>query len=175
MSRKLATLVAALALIAVAAPLAAQRGDDSKRKSKNGHSEGVAGGAAVAIDYGRPKVGGRAIWGGLVPYGKVWRTGADEATTVRFDRDVLVEGQKLAAGTYALFTIPTEGKWTVIFNRTAQQWGAYDYKEADDALRVEVAPRAHDHVEELELAIEGDAILLRWEKLEVPIAVRAAG
>jgi hypothetical protein len=176
MSRKLAVSVAAvLTLIAVAAPLAAQRGDDAKRKSKNGRVEGVAGGVAVAIDYGRPKVGGRAIWGALVPYGKVWRTGADEATTVRFDRDVLVEGQKLAAGTYALFTIPTEGNWTVIFNRTAQQWGAYDYKEADDVLRVEVTPRAHDHVEELDFAVAGDAILLRWEKLEVPIAVRAAG
>src|SRR5690606_34293210 len=99
----------------------------------------------------------------------------DEATTVRFDRDVLVEGQKLAAGTYALFTIPTEERWTVIFNRTAEQWGAFDYRQADDALRVEVTPRAHEHVEELELAVEGDAILPRWEKLEVPIAVRAAG
>lgn len=175
MSRKLATFVVALALIATAAPLAAQRGDDTKRKSKNGRAEGMAGGAAVTIEYGRPKVGGRAIWGALVPYGKVWRTGADEATTVRFDRDVLVEGQRLAAGTYALFTIPTEAKWTVIFNRTAQQWGAYDYKKADDVLRVEVAPRAHEHVEELELAIEGDAILMRWEKLELPIVVRAAG
>lgn len=176
MFRKLAVSAAAvLALIVAAAPLVAQRGDDTKRKSKNGRAEGVAGGAAVVVEYGRPKVGGRAIWGELVPYGKVWRAGADEATTVRFDRDVLVEGKPLAAGTYALFTIPTEARWTVIFNRTAQQWGAYDYKEADDVLRVEVTPRAHEHVEELDFAIADDAILLRWEKLEVPIAVRAAG
>lgn len=176
MNRKLPALaVAAVALLAAALPLGAQRGDDSKRKSKNGLAEGTAGGAAVVVEYGRPKVGGREIWGSLVPYGKVWRTGADEATTIRFDRDVLVEGRQLAAGTYALFTIPTEAKWTVIFNRTAEQWGAYDYKESEDVLRVEVAPRAHEHVEELEFAIEGDAVLLRWAELEVPIAVRAAG
>lgn len=175
MNRKLPALAVAVVALLAAAPLFAGRGDDSKRKSKNGLAEGTAGGAAVVVEYGRPKVGGRAIWGSLVPYGKVWRTGADEATTIRFDRDVVVEGQRLAAGTYALFTIPTEAKWTVILNRAAEQWGSYDYKAEQDVLRVEVSPRAHEHVEELEFAVAGDAVLLRWAELEVPIAVRAAG
>jgi hypothetical protein len=168
-------LTAALALVALAAPTAAQRGDDSKRKSKNARTAGMVGGAQVEIEYGRPEVQGRVIWGGLVPYGRIWRTGADEATTVRFDRDVLVEGERLAAGTYALFTIPGEGSWTVVFNRTAKQWGAYSYDAGQDALRVTVTPREHAHVEALEITLAEGAILLRWEKLEVPIGVRAAG
>lgn len=164
----------ALAVLTAGVTLA-QRGDDSNRKSKNGRTEGTAGGAQVTVEYGRPSVNGRAIWGALVPYGKVWRTGADEATTVTVDRDVLVEGQRLPAGTYALFTIPGEAAWTVIFNRAAKQWGAFEYAAGQDALRVEVAPRAHEHVETLEIAVEGDALVLRWEKLELPVQLAAAG
>ena len=171
--RRFAVLAVLAAL--VAAPVVAQRGDDANRKSKNGHAEGSAGGAQISIDYGRPQVAGRAVWGALVPFGKIWRTGADEATTVTFDRDVAIEGERLEAGTYALFTIPGEESWTVIFNRVAKQWGAFKYEAAEDALRVEVTPRDHDHVEAFEIAVEGDAILLRWEKLEVPIRVAAAG
>lgn len=168
------TRFAIVALAALTAlPLAAPRGDDTSRKSKNGHTEGSAGGARVTLDYGRPAVGGRTVWGALVPYDAVWRTGADEATTVTFDRAVKIEGQPLAAGTYALFTIPSQGKWTVIFNKVAQQWGAFKYDAGQDALRVEVAPRVHAHVEVLEFAVEGDAILLRWERIEVPIRVAA--
>lgn len=173
-NRPLAT-AAAIVLSLAALPLAAQRGDDATRKSKNGHAEGNAGGAQVVVDYGRPQVGGRAVWGALVPYGQVWRTGADEATTVQFDRDVKVEGKPLAAGTYSLFTVPNRGSWTVIFNKVAKQWGAYKYDAAEDALRVEVTPQAHEHVEALEIAVEGDALRVRWEKLEVPIRVAAAG
>lgn len=166
----------ALALAALAAlPALAQRGDDSKRRSKNGRAEGTAGGAQVVVEYGRPSVNGRAIWGALVPYGKVWRTGADEATTVTVDRDVVVEGELLLVGTYALFTIPGESSWTVIFNRVAEQWGAFDHDPGQDALRVEVVPRAHDHVETFEIAVEGDALVLRWEKLEVPVHLAAGG
>jgi hypothetical protein len=169
-------IAAAFTLAALAAlPLAAQRGDDATRKSKNGRAEGRAGGAQLTIDYGRPQVAGRAVWGALVPYGQVWRTGANEATTVTFDRDVKIEGQTLAAGTYALFTIPTASSWTVIFNKVAKQWGAFKYDAAQDTLRVEVTPRAHDHVEAFEIAVEGEAVRLRWEKLEVPIRVAAAG
>jgi hypothetical protein len=171
--RRFAVLAVLAAL--VAAPVVAQRGDDANRKSKNGRAEGSAGGAQISIDYGRPQVAGRAVWGALVPFGKIWRTGADEATTVTFERDVAIEGKRLEAGTYALFTIPGEESWTVIFNRVAKQWGAFKYEAAEDALRVEVTPRDHDHVEAFEIAVESDAILLRWEKLEVPIRVAAAG
>jgi len=126
---------ATMMALALALPLVAQRGDDSKRKSKNGKTEGTVAGVAVVVEYGRPSVGGRAIWGALVPYGQVWRAGADEATTISFDRDVKIEGQALPKGTYALFTIPGESSWTVIFSKTAKQWGAYDYDAKQDALR----------------------------------------
>lgn len=149
----LTTLALALA---VALPAFAGRGDDAKRKSKNGKTEGTIAGVAVTLEYGRPNVAGREIWGKLVPWGQVWRTGADEATTITFGKDVLVEGQKLAAGTYALFTIPGEGEWTVVFNRTAEQWGAYDYDAKQDALRVTVKPGATAApVESLDFVIEG--------------------
>jgi hypothetical protein len=120
-------------------------------------------------------VGGRVIWGGLVPYGQVWRAGADEATTITFDRDVKIEGQALPKGTYALFAIPTATTWTLIFNKTAKQWGAFDYDVKQDALRVTVTPRAGENVEALDFVIEGDAVVLRWEKLAVPFKVAAAG
>ena len=171
-----ARFAVALSLAAMTAfPILAQRGDDANRRSNNGRAEGTAGGARVTIEFGRPSVNGRLIWGELVPYGKVWRTGADEATTVSFDRDVEVEGERLPAGTYALFTIPGEGSWTVIFNKVAQQWGAFDHDASQDALRVEVAPRSHDHVETFEIAVDGEALYLRWENLEVPIRLAAAG
>lgn len=168
----LTTLALALA---VALPAFAVRGDDAKRKSKNGKTEGTIAGVAVTVEYGRPNVAGREIWGKLVPYGQVWRTGADEATTVTFAKDVLVEGQKLAAGTYALFTIPGASEWTVIFNKTAEQWGAYDYDAKQDALRVTVAPgAAAAPVESLDFVIEGDRVVMRWEKVAVGFAVKPA-
>lgn len=165
-------LVAAVSLVAT--PVFAQRGDDANRRSKNGRTEGSVAGAQVTIEYGRPSTAGREIWGALVPYGRVWRTGADEATTVAIDRDLLVEGERLPAGTYALFTIPTEGSWTVIFNRVAEQWGAFRYDSGQDALRVEVTPRPHESVETFEIAIEGEAIVLRWAELEVPVTLAPA-
>ena len=109
-----------------------------------------------------------------MPYGSVWRTGADEATTVSFDRDVTVQGESLAAGTYGLFTIPAEGDWTVVFNGVADQWGAYGYDSEQDALRVSATPREAEHVESMEFVIEGSAVVLRWEKLAVGFEVAAA-
>jgi len=169
------TLVLALALVLVALPALAQRGDDSDRVSKNGKVGGTIDGVTVTLEYGRPNVKERQIWGGLVPYGEVWRTGANEATTITFGSDVTVEGQPLAAGTYSLFTIPGEEEWTVIFNNTAQQWGAFKYDAGQDALRVTVQPRPHDMVESMDFQIEGGEVVLTWEKLAVPFTVAAAG
>lgn len=161
--------LALLALIAV--PLLAERGDDTERASKNGKTEGTIDGVDVTLEFGRPKVKKREIWGELVPWGQVWRTGADEATTITFSDDVTIEGEELPAGTYALFTIPTEDSWTIIFNKTAKQWGAFGYKEADDALRVEVEPKAAEHVEEMNFEIDGSQVVLRWAEMAVPFEV----
>jgi hypothetical protein len=170
---------AALAATAVVfllggSPAEAQRGDDSKRASKNGKVTGTVDGVAVTVEYGRPKVKGRTVWGQLVPYGQVWRTGADEATTITFSADVMVEGKRLPAGTYALFSIPTESGWTWIFNSQAKQWGAFSYKDSADVLRVTAKPAPADPVEEMDFRIEGDTIVLRWEKLAVPMKIQKA-
>jgi hypothetical protein len=118
-------------------------------------------------------VKGRAIYGGLVPYGQVWRAGANDATTIEFSKDVLVQGKKLPAGTYSLFTIPTEKDWTVIFNKTAKQWGAYKYDDKQDALRVTATPRkAATMTEALVYEVTKSGIVLRWENLELPVAIK---
>ena len=127
------------------------------------------------MEYGRPNVKERKIWGGLVPYGKVWRTGANEATTVTVGADVTIQGQKLAAGTYGLFTIPGKDSWVFIFNKGADQWGAFSYDDGKDALRVNAQPKAAEHVESMEFVIEGSSVVLRWEELAVAFEVAAAG
>src|SRR5476651_2097319 len=94
----------------------------------------------ITITYSRPNVKDRVIFGGINPYGQVWRTGANAATTINFSENVIMEGQKVPAGSYSLFTIPDKDEWTVILNKTVKQWGAYSYKEADDFLRFKVKP-----------------------------------
>lgn len=163
-----------LGLFALAGAGWAARGDDKERKSKNGKVEGTAGGAKVVLEYGRPNVAGRKIFGTLVPYGEVWRAGADEATTISFDKNVTIEGQALAAGRYALFLIPTAQDWTVVFNKVADQWGAFKHDAASDALRVTVKPAAHAMVETLEYAVAGDRVEMRWESVAVGFTVKAA-
>ena len=159
-------LTLALALLVAAPALAQERGDDGNRPSKNGLVKGQIGGADVVVTYGRPKVKGRNIWGGLVPYGKVWRAGANEATTISFSKDVQVEGQAVPAGIYSLFIEPSEGSWTVILNKTANQWGAFNYDQSQDLLRVDVEPQSADHQEEMTISIEGDSVALHWEKMK---------
>lgn len=167
-------IVTCLTVVAGLAPaLAQERGDDDDRKSKNGETTATIDGVDVRITYGRPKVRGRTIWGELVPYDAVWRAGADEATTITFSGDVTIEGQPLPAGTYSLFTIPTQETWTVIFNKVANQWGAYDYDDSQDALRVQVQPTTGDHVEELTFSVEGSSVVLAWEALRVAFDVAA--
>lgn len=137
--------------------------------------EGTIGESNVLIQYGAPSVKGRVIWGDLVPYNEVWRTGANEATFVDFDADVKVEGQELKAGRYSLFTIPkSSGKWTVIFN---SEWdlehGHFQYKQENDVLRVESSPQwADQSQEQLSIAIESPGIVVRWEKLILPIVIQ---
>lgn len=155
-------------------PAMAQRGDDSSRLSKNGKVEGTIDGVNIVIEYGRPNVKERKIWGDLVPFDKVWRTGANEATTFTVDKDVTIEGKALAAGTYALFTIPGETEWTFIFNKVAKQWGAGKYDMAQDALRVKVKPGTAEHMEEMTFKIDGNKVVLLWEKLAVGFTVAAA-
>ncbi len=132
----------------------------------------------VTVTYARPGVKGRPIWGALVPYDKVWRTGANDATAVEFSTDVMVQGQKLAAGRYSLHTIPNATEWTVIFNTVADQWGSYSYDEKSDALRVKVAPAQGPHTEWMSFAFtdvdnKGTKLELAWEKVRVVLNITA--
>jgi tetratricopeptide (TPR) repeat protein len=130
----------------------------------------------VTINYHRPLVNKREIWGKLVPYGEVWRAGANENTTIRFTDNVTIDGKPLAKGIYGLHMIPGQNEWTVIFSNVHTAWGSFTYKEADDALRVTVKPQPADFREALTYDfddLKGDATVatLRWEKLAVPFTV----
>lgn len=133
----------------------------------------------ITINYSRPGVKGRTIWGDLVPYDKVWRTGANEATTIAFSTDVTVEGQKLPKGSYSLHTVPGASQWTIIFNKVADQWGSYSYDQAQDALRVNVTPKKAEFREWLtfeipDMTTDTANVVIRWADLAVPFKVDTA-
>jgi len=130
----------------------------------------------ITINYHRPLVKGRKIWGGIVPYSQVWRAGANENTTIEFSDPVNIEGKPLAKGIYGLHMIPTENEWTIIFSKNATAWGSFTYNQAEDALRVTVKPRVADAEEALAYEVDGvtptsAVVALRWEKLAVPFKV----
>ena len=131
----------------------------------------------VNITYHRPAVNKRRIWGGLVPYDTPWRTGANENTTISFSTPVKIEGKDLAAGTYALYAIPSASQWTIIFSKFTGDWGVYNYDPSEDALRVNVTPQALQNAEErltytFDDVTNSSAIAsIRWEKLRVPIKI----
>lgn len=130
--------------------------------------------ANINLTYSAPSVKGRIIWGELVPYGKVWRTGANEATIFETDADLRVGTQILPAGKYSLFTIPGENEWTVIFNKDAEQWGAYKYDASRDALRVNVkAEKSPVFHETLKMEISDNNLILNWENLRWILPIRS--
>lgn len=134
----------------------------------------MASGTNVTINYAQPAVKGRNVWAGdLAPYGKVWRTGANDATTFEVSKDVMINGKALKAGKYALFTIPGEKEWTIIFNKTAKQWGAYSYKEADDVLRVSAKSESAPITERFTIKAENNGMVaLMWDKVKVGFTVK---
>jgi len=138
-------------------------------------TETIVSGASITIDYSQPAVRGRTIGKGLEPIdGKIWRTGANEATVFETSKDIFVQGQKLPAGKYGLFSVVNNGEWTIIFNKTFKQMGAFQYKEADDALRVKAkadkAPEFHERMS-FEIAKSGD-ITLFWGDNRVVFQVK---
>lgn len=143
-----------------------------KRLSPKDSLEAQVGDAMIAVRYSSPRVNGRVIWGKLEPYDKVWRAGANEATTIETSKDLLVNGELLAAGKYSLFLIPREDDdWTFIFNKVWDQWGAYEYNEAEDALRIDAEPEImEENQEELRYDLDEDMqLVFRWEKISLPL------
>jgi len=130
--------------------------------------------ATITIAYSSPSVKGRKIWGGLEAYDKVWRAGANEATTFETDKDIMVQGKALPAGKYSFFLIPKEsGTWTAIFNKEPKQWGAFKYEEAKDALRVDVKTKAlKARQETLVYKVNKAGFTMDWDKVSVPVAIK---
>ena len=130
----------------------------------------------IVVNYHRPAVNNRVIWGSLVPYDQVWRAGANKNTTISFSTDVMVENNKVAAGTYGLHMIPTKNSWTIIFSKDNAAWGSFFYNQANDAVRFTVNPVQNDFQEWLsysfdKLSANSTTLDLKWEKLSVPIKI----
>ena len=146
------------------------------QKTKASPRESVTGKineATISIDYGSPSVKGRKIWGALVPFDKIWRAGANEATTFKTDEDIMVEGKKLPTGNYSLFIIPNEKECIVIFNKKSEQWGAYNYNQELDQLRVVVSPKKESNsTEKLLFLVKNNAIALLWDNWEIALEIK---
>ena len=169
--RRIATFIVMTAFLSSGLVSCAQENKDN-RPSPPRKATGKAGAATVSIDYGSPAMKGRKVFGDLVPYGKVWRAGANEATVFEVDADVKIEGQSLPKGKYGFFTIPGESEWTLIFSKNANQWGSYRYKQEEDALRVKVKPSATSGaVENLTYTVENGRVTLTWENTSVGFTV----
>ncbi len=130
----------------------------------------------VTVKYHQPAKKGREIFGKLVPYGEVWRTGANNPTKISFSADVVIGGKALKAGDYALFTIPNKDKWIVIINSDFNQWGAYSYKQEKDLLRTEVTPTTTKESAErftigFEKADKGTMLTMAWDMTKVSVAI----
>jgi hypothetical protein len=137
----------------------------------------VVGLTEITIEYNRPNVRGRKIWGDIVPYDKVWRTGANQATTLNFSDDVWLNGNPVKAGKYALYTIPTKNEWTILLNKNAESWGIENYKEEDNVLAFRVKPLKDEYDETFTVEISNIEktradIFIEWEKVAIAIEVR---
>ena len=170
-------LTLTMAAMFLSSALLAQ-GDKSNRPSPPATATGKINGATITINYSSPAVKGRQIWGSLVPYDKVWRAGANEATIFETDKDIMVEGKPLKGGKYSLYAIPGEKEWTIIFNSQTGQWGikmdgSTTEDPAKDVFRVMVKPQKTKAMQErLTYRVDKNGFALVWENVEVPVMVK---
>lgn len=170
------TILAALAVAAIAAPALAQTTLELPAPSPGASVTQTVGTTDLSLKYSRPGVKGRAIWGALVPFDQPWRTGANEATTLTVEDDVKVEGQPLPAGSYAIVTVPGKDQWAVAFSKQKNLWRGTTYDPKEDQLRVTVKPLAAEQAEWMQFTFDGTSpteteLNLRWEKLRVPVRI----
>lgn len=151
---------------------------EAQRLSPAATATGTINGANITIKYSSPGVKGRKIYGDLVPFGEVWRAGANEATIFQTDKDLIIEGKKLPAGKYSLYALPTEKEWTIIFNSATGQWGINNdgsttEDPANDVIRVTVSPKKTTSLtERLVYKVNNDGVVLSWEYLDVPMSIK---
>ena len=175
MTKLLNVAAAGVLIFGITTTLSAQQ-----RKSPHESASIEVAGHKITITYGRPSMHGRKIMGGLVPDDKVWRTGADEATVLETDADLDINGLKVPRGTYALFTIPNDKSWTLIVNKTAKQWGAFDYKQTDDLGRTKMqVSKSGSPVEEFTITLtpagsDGVTLKMEWENTVASVPVKVA-
>lgn len=169
------TAVSVLALLCISSlAFAQERSNEEPRTSPNATVSQTIGTTDITITYGRPAVNDRKIFGKLVPYGKVWRTGANESTALVVSKDVTIEGHKLEAGTYSLYTIPNKDSWTIIIN-SKLSWGT-QYDKSKDVLRFQVEPQKAIHRERLlfyfeDVSNEAATVVLHWDNTKVPFTI----
>ena len=162
--RKMAVMAAALCLVLGA--------NAQEAKSPAKETTGTIGDLKVEVKYCAPSVRGREIYGELVPFDKVWRAGANEATTITFTEDCKVEGKKIKAGTYAFFVTPKEsGKWEVMLNTNAKQWGAYKMDPKKNIVVAEVEAIDTDKIEQLSYSVTNEGIELHWDTKMITVEV----
>ncbi len=177
-----------LGIVLMATPSFYAQGDQIRKSPKARITQYMGKDAQITIEYGRPAVKGRTVWGELVPYGMnegnrysnnnpyPWRAGANENTTIEFNKDLKIGGQDIPAGKYSIHMIPSKTDWVVIFNKNTELWGSYQYKQEEDALRITVTPEEGPFQELLTYGFENitedtGVAYLHWEKLKVPFAI----
>lgn len=154
--------------------MAQERGNEEPRVSPNASVSQTIGTTQVSITYGRPSVNDREVFGALEAFGEIWRTGANESTAITFSDDVMIEGQKVEAGTYSLYTIPREDEWTIIINNKLS-WGT-QYDKSEDVLRVNVEPTKGKHMEQFMIYFEDVSndsaeCVIHWDDTKVPFTI----
>ncbi|QBN17637.1 DUF2911 domain-containing protein [Flavobacterium nackdongense] len=160
-------------LIVIALLVSVMTNAQNKPASPAAVATGKINGATITINYSSPSVKGRVIWGELVPFNKIWRAGANAATTIETDKELMIEGAKLPAGKYSFFVIPSEKECVLIFNKVAKMSGTSNYDEKQDQLRVTVKQKASSSTtESLVYTINDKSIVLSWEKWNIPFGVK---
>ena len=175
---RIGKLVGILALMCMLTLLAAAQQDKSKRPSPPGTAEVTLKGKKITIDYSRPSMKGRKIVGELVPYGKVWRTGANEATTLKTEANLNIGGTNVPAGTYTIYSLPSEGTWKLIINKQTGQWGT-EYDEKQDLARIDMQKsQTKAPVEQFTISFDKKSadtadLVIEWENTRLTVPVKA--
>ena len=181
-------IIVTIAIVAILSTVAQAQDDEVRKSLKASVTQRLGVDTDIIIDYSRPGVKGRQIWGNIVPFGMYegvkysnnkpypWRAGADENTTISVSKDVIIGGNKLSAGKYGIHMITSETDWIVIFSKKNEEWGSYSYDEKNDALRITVEPVEAPHEEWLTFGFDNLAgtsatAYLHWEKVKVPFKI----